>query len=60
MEFAGNLPEGAPVAVLALDDDGTFKVDAETEEMLLRAIEQCDRGRTTAMANLLSELHSRE
>ena len=60
VEFAGNLPEGAPVAVLALDDDGTFEVDAETEAMLLRAIEQCDRDRTTTMANLLSELRSRE
>ena len=60
MKFAGNLPEGAPVAVLALDDDGTFEVDAETEALLLRAIQQCDRGRTTPMANLLSELRSRE
>ena len=48
------------MAVLAPDGDGTFEADAETEAMLLRAIEQCDRGRTAAMANLLSELRSRE
>ena len=58
VEFAGNLPEGAPVAVLAPDGDGTFEADAETEAMLLRAIQQCDRGRTTPMANVLSELRN--
>ena len=60
VEFAGSLPEGASVAVLALDSDGTFEADAETEEMLLRAIAQCNEGRTTPMTDLLSELRSRE
>lgn len=60
VEFVGDLPEGASVAVLALDSDGTFEADAETEEMLLRAIAQCNEGRTTPMANVLSELRNRE
>ncbi len=60
IEFVGTLPEGASVAVLALDSDGTFEADAETEERLLRAIAQCNEGRTTPMADVLSELPSRE
>ncbi len=60
VEFDGELPEGASVAVLALDSDESFEADAGTEEMLLQAIAQCNRGRTTPMANLLSELRSRE
>ena len=60
IEFVGTLPEGASVAVLALDSDGTFEADAETEERLLRAIAQCNEGRTTPMADVLSELRSRE
>ena len=59
VEFVGNLPEGASVAVLALDSDGTFEADAETEERLLRAIAECNEGRTTPMADVLSELCSR-
>ena len=60
VEFVGSLPEGTSVAVLALDSDGTFEADAETEERLLRAIAQCNEGRTTPMADILSELRSRE
>ncbi|MCY4508217.1 MAG: hypothetical protein OXG35_14860 [Acidobacteria bacterium] len=60
VEFVGNLPEGASVTVLALESDGTFEADRETEDMLLRAIAQCDEGRTTPMANVLSELRKRE
>ena len=60
IEFVGTLPEGTSVAVLALDSDGTFEADAETEERLLRAIAQCNEGRTTPMADVLSELRSRE
>ena len=60
VEFVGSLPEGTSVAVLALDSDGTFEADAETEEKLLRAIAQCNEGRTTPMADILSELRSRE
>jgi hypothetical protein len=46
--------------VLALDGDETFEADAETEQILLQAIAQCDKGQTTPMAQLLSELRSRE
>ena len=60
VEFVGNLPEGASVTVLAVESDGTFEADSETEDMLLRAIAQCDEGRTTPMANVLSELRKRE
>ena len=59
VEFVGNLPEGASVAVLSFDS-GTFEADAETEERLLRAIAECNEGRTTPMADVLSELRSRE
>ena len=60
VEFVGDLPEGAPVAVLAIESDGTFEADRQTEEMLLRAIAECDEGRTTPLANILSELRDRE
>ena len=60
VEVDGELPEGASVTVLALDGDETFEVDAETEQMLLQAIAQCEKGQTTPMADLLSELRSRE
>jgi len=46
--------------VLALEGDETFEADADTEQMLLHAIAQCDNGQTTPMAQLLSELRSRE
>ena len=60
VEFAGTLPEGTSVAVLAIESDGTFEADAETEDVLLRAIAQCNGGRTTPMADVLSELRGRE
>jgi hypothetical protein len=60
VELDAELPEGAPVTVLALEGDETFEADAETEQMLLQAIAQCERGQKTAMADLLSELRSRE
>jgi len=60
VEFAGTLPEGASVAVLTLESDGTFEADRQTEEMLLQAIAECDEGRTTPMANILSELRDHE
>jgi hypothetical protein len=60
VELDGELPEGASVTVLALEDDETFEADAETEKMLLEAIGQCDRGQTTPLTDLLSELRSRE
>jgi hypothetical protein len=60
VELDAELPEGASVAVLALEGDETFEADAETEERLLKAIAQCDEGQRTPMADLLSELRSRE
>jgi hypothetical protein len=60
VELDVELPEGTSVTVLALEGDETFEVDAETEQMLLQAIEQCDKGQTTPMADLVSELRSRE
>ena len=60
VEFDAELPEGTTVAVLALEGDETFEADAETHRMLEQAIAQCDRGQTTQMADLLSELRDRE
>lgn len=37
-----------------------LEADAETEQMLLQAIAQCEKGQTTLMADLVSELRSRE
>lgn len=60
VELDGELPEGTSVTVLALEGDETFEADAETEQMLLQAIAQCEKGQTTPMADLVSELRSRE
>jgi len=60
VELDADLPEGTLVTVLALEGDETFEADPETEKMLLEAIAQCDRGQTTPMTRLLSELRSRE
>jgi hypothetical protein len=60
VELDSELPEGASVTVLAREGDETFEADAETETMLLQAIAQCERGETTPMVELLSELRSRE
>lgn len=60
VELDADLPEGTLVTVLALQGDETFEADPETETMLLEAIAQCDRGQTTPMTRLLSELRSRE
>ena len=59
VELDAELPEGTSVTVRALDGDGTFEADAETEQMLLQAIAQCEKGQTTPMADLVSELRSR-
>ena len=53
------LPVGASVTVLARDGYEAFEADAEMEKMLVEAIGQSDRGRTTPIAQLLSELRSR-
>ena len=60
VELDAELPEGTSVTVLALEGDETFEADAETEQMLLQAIAQCEKGQTTPMADLLSELRRRE
>jgi hypothetical protein len=60
VELDSELPEGASVTVLAREGDETFETDAETETMLLQSIAQCERGETTPMIDLLSELRSRE
>ena len=60
VELDADLLEGTLVTVLALEGDETFEADPETEKMLLEAIAQCDRGQTTPMMRLLSELRSRE
>jgi hypothetical protein len=60
VELDAELPEGTSVTVLALEGDETFEADAETEQLLLQAIAQCEKGQTTPMADLVSELRSRE
>jgi hypothetical protein len=60
VELDGELPEGATVTVLAHEADETFEVDPDTEQVLLRAIEQCRHSETISMTDLLNELRSRE
>ena len=60
VELDGELPEGATVTVIAREGDESFEVDADTEQILLRAIGQCERGETIPMADLLGELRARE
>ena len=60
VELDGELPEGATVTVIAREADESFEVDADTEQILLRAIEQCGRGETIPLGNLLDELRARE
>ena len=60
VEVEAELPEGASVTVLTFEGDETFEADAETEQMLVKAIEECDRGQTMPIAQVLSDLRSRE
>jgi hypothetical protein len=60
VELDEELPEGTHVTVLAAEGDETFEADAETEKMLLEAIVQCERRRTTPLTEVLSELRKRE
>ena len=60
VELDGELPEGATVTVSAREGDESFEVDTDTERILLRGIEQCERGETIPMADLLGELRARE
>ena len=60
VELDAELPEGAPVTVLALEGDETFEADPETEKMLLEAMAQCRRGQATPLNDVLDEMRSRE
>jgi hypothetical protein len=60
VELDGELPEGATVTVIAREADESFEVDADSEQILLQAIEQCERGETMPVADLLRELRTRE
>ena len=60
VELDADLPEGSIVTVLAMDTDGTFEADADTEARLLQAIAECDRGEAVPLSRVLSELRSRE
>ena len=60
VELDAELPEGASVTVIARDEDENFEADAATEQMLLEAIAQCERGQTVPVEQVLSELRSRE
>ena len=60
VELDAELPDGTSVTVLAMEGDETFEVDAETEQMLLQAIAQCGKGQSMPLADLVSELRSRE
>jgi len=60
VELDAELPEGASVTVIATDGDETFEVDSATEQKLLDAIAECERGETIPLDRLLSEMRSRE
>jgi hypothetical protein len=60
VELDGASPEGATVTVIAREADETFEVDADTEPILLRAIEQCELGDTMPMTDLFGERRARE
>lgn len=54
------LPEGADVTLIALDDEETFEVSPELEAVLLESIAQGRRGETIPAEELLREMRSRE
>jgi hypothetical protein len=53
-------PEGAIVTVLFPDEEDAFKVDAETERMLLESIAEGDRGETFPLEQVMEELRRRD
>jgi len=53
------LPEGAAVTVLLPEPDETFEADAETEQMLLESIAQCERGETVPFEAVMEKLRRR-
>ncbi|HEY0155973.1 MAG TPA: hypothetical protein VGF28_01630 [Thermoanaerobaculia bacterium] len=54
------LPEGADVTLIALNDEETFEVTPELEAVLLESIAQGRRGETIPAEELLREMRSRE
>ena len=54
------LPEGADVTLIALNDEETFEVTPELEAVLLESIAQGSRGETIPAEELLREMRSRE
>ena len=60
VELDSELPEGASVTVLTREGDETFEADPESEQLLLDAIAQCERGETMPLTQLLDELRGRE
>ncbi|MBP7053813.1 MAG: hypothetical protein KBE65_22605 [Phycisphaerae bacterium] len=50
------LEEGCTVTVLAPDRDETFVLDSESEEALLAAIGEADRGETISGEELVNRL----
>jgi hypothetical protein len=60
VELDSELPEGASVTVLAREGDETFEANPETEQMLLMAIAQCERGEAIPMAHLIGQLRDQE
>ena len=54
------LPEGAIVTVLIHNDEETFEVTSEEEEMLLAAIAEADRGEFISADELIAELRRKK
>ena len=54
------LPEGAGVTLIALDDEETFEVTPELEALIHESIAQGRRGETIPAEELLREMRSRE
>ncbi len=53
------ISEGAMVAILALEDDETFELDAKDEANLLAAMVEAERGETLSAAEVLAGIHGR-
>jgi hypothetical protein len=54
------LPEGADVTLIALNDEETFQVSPQLEAILLQSIAQGERGETISADDLIRELRDRE
>ena len=60
VEIDAELPEGADVTLIALNDEETFEVTPELEAVILESIAQGRRGETIPAEELLREMLSRE